>query len=168
MTRSLAVETTPPAAEAYEGFWPVSSRGFSVPALAAAWTSGRIRLVYQGKGGAAVQVAVRVGLGERYGFGLENINGWIGHDRNMPGYGSLTTYLPSKQAAIVLLLDSNINPLDPPCTSTTTATSGPWPHDLTHPLSRRRMHSRTDMAQPFSRGQRFSLACPPGTAVADP
>ena len=40
VTRSLAVEMTPPAAEAYEGFWPVSSLGLSVPALAAAWMSG--------------------------------------------------------------------------------------------------------------------------------
>jgi hypothetical protein len=31
---------TPPAAEAYEGFWLVSSLGLSVPALAAAWMSG--------------------------------------------------------------------------------------------------------------------------------
>jgi hypothetical protein len=39
VTRSLAVEMTPPAAEAYKGFWLVSSLGLSVPALAAAWIS---------------------------------------------------------------------------------------------------------------------------------
>src|SRR5262249_27347472 len=39
VTRSLAVDTTPPAAAAYEGFWLVSSLGSSVPALAAAWAS---------------------------------------------------------------------------------------------------------------------------------
>ena len=33
------MEMTPPAAEAYDGFWLVSSLGLSVPALAAAWMS---------------------------------------------------------------------------------------------------------------------------------
>ena len=42
MVRSRAVETTPPAAQAQEGFTSVKSIGARVPALAAAWTSGTL------------------------------------------------------------------------------------------------------------------------------
>ncbi len=40
-----------------------------------------------------------------YGFGLFDINGWIGHDGAVPGFESLTVYLPAKQATMVLLLN---------------------------------------------------------------
>jgi D-alanyl-D-alanine carboxypeptidase len=42
-----------------------------------------------------------------YGFGLFDINGWIGHDGAVPGYESLTVYLPSQQATMVILLNSD-------------------------------------------------------------
>jgi D-alanyl-D-alanine carboxypeptidase len=42
-----------------------------------------------------------------YGFGLFDVNGWIGHDGAVPGFESLTVYLPSKQATMVILLNSD-------------------------------------------------------------
>jgi D-alanyl-D-alanine carboxypeptidase len=44
-----------------------------------------------------------------YGFGLFDINGWIGHDGAVPGFESLTVYLPSKQATMVILLNGEFN-----------------------------------------------------------
>jgi D-alanyl-D-alanine carboxypeptidase len=44
-----------------------------------------------------------------YGFGLLDANGWIGHDGDVPGYQSLTVYLPSKQATMVILLNSDVD-----------------------------------------------------------
>jgi D-alanyl-D-alanine carboxypeptidase len=48
----------------------------------------------------------------RYGFALFEVNGWIGHNGETPGYESLTVYLPPKQATMVILLntDTNLNP----------------------------------------------------------
>jgi D-alanyl-D-alanine carboxypeptidase len=45
-----------------------------------------------------------------YGFGLFDVNGWIGHDGAVPGYESLTVYLPSKQATMVILMNSDADP----------------------------------------------------------
>jgi D-alanyl-D-alanine carboxypeptidase len=42
-----------------------------------------------------------------YGFGLFDLDGWIGHDGAVPGYESLTVYLPSKEATMVILLNSD-------------------------------------------------------------
>jgi D-alanyl-D-alanine carboxypeptidase len=42
-----------------------------------------------------------------YGFGLFNVDGWIGHDGAVPGFESLTVYLPAKQATMVILLNSD-------------------------------------------------------------
>ena len=44
--------------------------------------------------------------GYGYGLGLMNINGWIGHSGLIPGYQSLTSYLPSQQATIVVLINT--------------------------------------------------------------
>jgi D-alanyl-D-alanine carboxypeptidase len=44
-----------------------------------------------------------------YGFGLLDANGWIGHDGDVPGYQSLTVYLPSKRATMVILLNSDVD-----------------------------------------------------------
>jgi D-alanyl-D-alanine carboxypeptidase len=41
-----------------------------------------------------------------YGLGLMKIAGWIGHSGLLPGYQSLTTYLPSEQATIVALVNT--------------------------------------------------------------
>jgi D-alanyl-D-alanine carboxypeptidase len=47
-----------------------------------------------------------------YGIGLNNSNGWIGHNGGVPGYQSLTIYLPSERATIVALINTNVNPPD--------------------------------------------------------
>jgi D-alanyl-D-alanine carboxypeptidase len=44
--------------------------------------------------------------GYGYGLGLMNVNGWIGHSGLIPGYESLTSYLPSEQATIVVLINA--------------------------------------------------------------
>jgi D-alanyl-D-alanine carboxypeptidase len=47
-----------------------------------------------------------------YGLALSNSNGWIGHNGGVPGYQSLTIYLPSARATVVALINTNINPPD--------------------------------------------------------
>lgn len=46
--------------------------------------------------------------GADYGLGIFNIGGWIGHNGSLPGYESLTIYLPEERATLVLLLNSDI------------------------------------------------------------
>ncbi len=46
--------------------------------------------------------------GADYGLGIFNIGGWIGHNGSLPGYESLTIYLPEECATLVLLLNSDI------------------------------------------------------------
>jgi D-alanyl-D-alanine carboxypeptidase len=41
-----------------------------------------------------------------YGLGLMDLSGWIGHSGLLPGYESLTAYLPAEQATIVVLINS--------------------------------------------------------------
>lgn len=43
---------------------------------------------------------------------LHDSNGWIGHNGGVPGYQSLTIYLPSRRATVVVLINTNINPPD--------------------------------------------------------
>lgn len=47
-----------------------------------------------------------------YGLALNDSNGWIGHNGGVPGYQSLTIYLPSGRATVVVLINTNINPPD--------------------------------------------------------
>ncbi|MFD7401129.1 serine hydrolase domain-containing protein [Streptomyces sp. NPDC059866] len=47
--------------------------------------------------------------GAGYGLGIFNVQGWIGHNGSLPGYESLTIYLPSAEATIVVLLNTDIN-----------------------------------------------------------
>lgn len=44
-----------------------------------------------------------------YGMGITNINGFLGHDGAIVGYGSLVLYLPSSGATIVLMGNNNDN-----------------------------------------------------------
>ncbi|WP_380283649.1 serine hydrolase domain-containing protein [Kitasatospora purpeofusca] len=46
--------------------------------------------------------------GAGYGLGIFNINGWIGHNGSLPGYESLTIYLPEECATLVVLLNTDI------------------------------------------------------------
>lgn len=47
--------------------------------------------------------------GAGYGLGLFNVQGWIGHNGSLPGYESLTVYLPSARATLVVVLNTDIN-----------------------------------------------------------
>jgi D-alanyl-D-alanine carboxypeptidase len=50
-----------------------------------------------------------------YGLALNNNNGWIGHNGDFPGYQSLSIYLPSQQATVVVLINTNTtSPHGPP------------------------------------------------------
>ena len=41
-----------------------------------------------------------------YGLALNNLNGWIGHNGDWPGYETLSVYLPSQQATVVVLINA--------------------------------------------------------------
>jgi D-alanyl-D-alanine carboxypeptidase len=45
-----------------------------------------------------------------YGLGLVNIDGWIGHNGSLPGYESVTVYLPARRTTMVVLINSDISP----------------------------------------------------------
>ena len=45
----------------------------------------------------------------RYGYGITDINGFLGHDGAIVGYGSAMFYLPSQQATIILIGNNNDN-----------------------------------------------------------
>lgn len=47
--------------------------------------------------------------GAGYGLGIFNVQGWIGHNGSLPGYESLTIYLPSAKTTLVVLLNTDIN-----------------------------------------------------------
>lgn len=46
--------------------------------------------------------------GAGYGLGIFDVQGWIGHNGSLPGYQSLTMYLPEEQATMVVLLNTDI------------------------------------------------------------
>ncbi|MEU6660418.1 serine hydrolase domain-containing protein [Streptomyces sp. NPDC046821] len=46
--------------------------------------------------------------GAGYGLGIFDVQGWIGHNGSLPGYESLTIYLPSAKATLVVLLNTDI------------------------------------------------------------
>ncbi|MFB6894280.1 serine hydrolase domain-containing protein [Kitasatospora sp. NPDC056327] len=43
-----------------------------------------------------------------YGLGLFSNHGWIGHNGSLPGYQAVVVYLPSAQASLVVLLNTDI------------------------------------------------------------
>ncbi|MFD3943094.1 serine hydrolase domain-containing protein [Streptomyces sp. NPDC058579] len=46
--------------------------------------------------------------GTSYGLGIMNSGGWIGHNGSIPGYETVTVYLPSQKATLVLMLNTDI------------------------------------------------------------
>nr|WP_229832768.1 serine hydrolase domain-containing protein [Streptomyces narbonensis] len=56
--------------------------------------------------------------GSGYGLGIFNIQGWIGHNGSLPGYQSLTIYLPEAQATLAVLLNTDITTDDGTAPST--------------------------------------------------
>ena len=47
--------------------------------------------------------------GAGYGLGIFDVQGWLGHNGSLPGYEALTVYLPSAQATLVVLLNTDID-----------------------------------------------------------
>ncbi|MEU6536972.1 serine hydrolase domain-containing protein [Streptomyces sp. NPDC047000] len=47
--------------------------------------------------------------GAGYGLGIFKVQGWIGHNGSLPGYESLTVYLPQARATLVVLLNTDID-----------------------------------------------------------
>ncbi|MFD3541973.1 serine hydrolase domain-containing protein [Streptomyces sp. NPDC058662] len=46
--------------------------------------------------------------GAGYGLGIFDVQGWIGHNGSLPGYETLTVYLPEAQATMVILLNTDV------------------------------------------------------------
>lgn len=46
--------------------------------------------------------------GLSYGLGIFESGGWIGHNGSIPGYETVTVYLPSRQATLVLMINTDI------------------------------------------------------------
>lgn len=46
--------------------------------------------------------------GAGYGLGIFNVQGWIGHNGSLPGYETLTVYLPEADATMVIELNTDI------------------------------------------------------------
>lgn len=44
-----------------------------------------------------------------YGLGLFNINGWIGHNGSLPGYKTVSIYLPEQDTTLVVLTNTDID-----------------------------------------------------------
>ncbi|MEU6987164.1 serine hydrolase domain-containing protein [Streptomyces sp. NPDC046324] len=44
-----------------------------------------------------------------YGLGIFETDGWIGHNGSIPGYETVTVYLPSQKATMVLMLNTDIS-----------------------------------------------------------
>lgn len=45
--------------------------------------------------------------GTGYGLGIFETNGWIGHNGSIPGYETVTVYLPSQKATLVIMINTD-------------------------------------------------------------
>ncbi|MFZ2176813.1 MAG: serine hydrolase domain-containing protein [Rhodococcus sp. (in: high G+C Gram-positive bacteria)] len=43
-----------------------------------------------------------------YGLGLFDVAGWIGHNGSLPGYQTVTVYLPEKETTLVILINTDV------------------------------------------------------------
>ena len=70
----------------------------------------------------------------RYGMGITEINGFLGHDGAIFGYGSTMLYLPSRHATIVVLGNNNDNGAPKPLITAVAIAAylfpGHFPHGL--------------------------------------
>jgi D-alanyl-D-alanine carboxypeptidase len=46
--------------------------------------------------------------GQRYGLGVFDFHGWIGHNGGIPGYTAISWYLPQAHLAIAVAVNSDI------------------------------------------------------------
>jgi len=47
--------------------------------------------------------------GTSYGLGIFETSGWIGHNGSIPGYETVTVYLPSQKATLVVMINTDIS-----------------------------------------------------------
>jgi D-alanyl-D-alanine carboxypeptidase len=52
------------------------------------------------------------GVGVTYGLGVENDNGWLGHNGNTPGFITYAFYLPSEKITMVLMFNASLKLFD--------------------------------------------------------
>lgn len=45
--------------------------------------------------------------GTTYGLGIFDSNGWIGHNGSIPGYETVTVYLPAREATLVVMINTD-------------------------------------------------------------
>ncbi|MFE5733227.1 serine hydrolase [Streptomyces sp. NPDC056528] len=45
--------------------------------------------------------------GTGYGLGIFETNGWIGHNGSLPGYETVTVYLPARKATLVVMINTD-------------------------------------------------------------
>jgi D-alanyl-D-alanine carboxypeptidase len=45
--------------------------------------------------------------GTAYGLGILTTNGWIGHNGSLPGYETVTVYLPEQDATLVVMINTD-------------------------------------------------------------
>ncbi|MFF5635993.1 serine hydrolase domain-containing protein [Streptomyces sp. NPDC012825] len=45
--------------------------------------------------------------GTSYGLGIFETNGWIGHNGSLPGYETVTVYLPARKATLVVMINTD-------------------------------------------------------------
>ncbi|MFD8088363.1 serine hydrolase domain-containing protein [Kitasatospora sp. NPDC059722] len=45
--------------------------------------------------------------GTSYGLGIFDTNGWIGHNGSIPGYETVTIYLPAQRATLVIMINTD-------------------------------------------------------------
>ncbi|MFI9208066.1 serine hydrolase domain-containing protein [Streptomyces sp. NPDC053253] len=57
---------------------------------------------------ARLQVDPAGNTGDGYRLGIFNVQGWIGHNGSLPGYQSLTIYLPEADATLVVLMNTDV------------------------------------------------------------
>ena len=74
--------------------------------------------------------------GDGYGLGIFNLGGWIGHNGSVPGYEAVTVYLPERQMALVILINTDIGYQG----SEPSSTTGDRDYQGHHP--RARLHDR--------------------------
>ncbi|MFE9929816.1 serine hydrolase domain-containing protein [Streptomyces sp. NPDC005533] len=47
--------------------------------------------------------------GISYGLGIADVNGWLGHNGELPGYETITAQLPQQRATLVVLINSDVD-----------------------------------------------------------
>ncbi|MGV9499929.1 serine hydrolase domain-containing protein [Streptomyces sp. NPDC003642] len=46
--------------------------------------------------------------GTTYGLGIFETNGWLGHNGSIPGYETVTVYLPERKATLVIMINTDV------------------------------------------------------------